>query len=391
MSRDPQPRRRHAAITASGALAGVALAVTALAGCTSAPTADARTRILVSVDRCGSGWSSPVAGQQHFALADVDTRAGEVYLTDAKTGAVYAEVDPLGPGTTADMDVYLGSGSYAFRCAMEDEATVVGPTVTVPGHVAPSATPVAAVSQAELVPATLAYESYVKGRIPTLAALVDALQADIAANDIGKAKTDWIAAHVEYERLGAAYGAFGDLDGEINGLPEGLPKGTADPDWTGFHRVEYGLWHGESAASLAAPTAALADAVGQLGDEFAAAQIDPLELSIRAHEITENALEFELTGRTDFGSHSNLATIAANLEGTSTVLGILDPLLTSRDPQLPQTLDLLAKAKGDVAASGSDLSALSTAQRERLDADLSQLSEELAPIASILEPRRVNQ
>jgi iron uptake system component EfeO len=388
VTRDPRPHRRRAALTA-----GILILGTALAGCSASATTvvDGRTRVMVGVDNCGGGWLTATPGQQHLVLDNVDFRAGEVYLTDAKTGRVYADVDPLGPGTTADLDVSLGSGTYAFRCAMEDEATVTGPIITVSGHAAPSTSPVAAVSQSDLVPATLAYEKYVKGQIPTLDRLVATLQKDVASGDLAQARADWVPAHQEYERLGAAYGAFGDLDGEINGLPNGLPKGTSDPDWTGFHRVEYGLWHGQTAAQLKAPTAALADAVEHLRTEFATAQLDPLELSIRAHEITENAVQFELTGETDFGSHSNLATISANLDGTSTVLGILNSLLKPRDPSLPQTLALLEKTKTDVAAAGTDLASVSTSRREVLDADLSELSEELAPIASILEPRRVNQ
>jgi iron uptake system component EfeO len=374
------------------ACAAIVVAACALTGCTNAATTTTpSTTITVSVDRCGMGWTDPVAGEQRFVLHNVDTRAGEVYLTDARSGAVYAEIDPLGPGTTAPMAVRLGAGSYAFRCAMEDEATVTGPAVEVTGASSPAPTPVAAVSQADLIAATQQYEAYVTGRIPTLQRLTDALRADVDAGDLVRARADWLPAHLEYERLGAAYGAFGDLDGEIDGRPNGLPRGTADPDWTGFHRVEQGLWHGESVATLRPAADDLAHAVDALGAEFADAQIDPLDVSIRAHEITENALQFELTGATDFGSHSNLATIGANLDGTEAVLGILKPLLVPRYPDLGTATALIAKTRSDLAASGATLAGLSTPHREVLDADLSQLSEELAPIASILEPRRVDQ
>jgi iron uptake system component EfeO len=370
----------------------VVAGVLALAGCTGEkPAAAGPQEITVSVDRCGMGWSDPVAGEQHFELHNVDTRAGEVYLTDAKTGAVYAEVDPLGPGTTSPMTVRISGGSYAFRCAMEDEATVSGPVVKVAGTASPAPTPVAAVAQADLIEATQQYEAYVTGRIPTLRTLTDRLRSDVDRGDLVRARADWLPAHLEYERLGAAYGAFGDLDGEINGMPNGLPGGVADPDWTGFHRVEYGLWHGQSAASLRSATDALGEAVDGLADEFAHAQIDPLDVSIRAHEITENALQFELTGKTDFGSHSNLATIAANLDGTTAVLDILKPLLVPRYPDLGTTTALITRTRTDLAAAGGTLAALTTAHRQVLDADLSQLSEELAPVASILEPRRVTQ
>lgn len=365
----------------------------ALAGCAGAGAASAAsssTRIEVSVDRCGAGWTNPAAGPQRFVLHNTDTRAGEVYLTDARSGDVYAEVDPLAAGATQTIAITLGAGAYAFRCAMEDEQTVVGPTVTIASGPKTSPTAVPAVAQADLVEATRAYQSYVSGQLPTLASLTAMLQADLGRGDLAAARADWLPAHLEYERLGAAYGAFGDLDGEINGLPDGLKGGTADPAWAGFHRLEYGLWHGQDAATLRPVAAALAASVDELAGAFAKAQIDPLQLSLRAHEITENALQFELTGHTDYGSGSNLQTVAANLDGTATVLGILKPLLAERFPQLPQTLALLEKTRADIAAAPA-LAALTRAQRERIDADVAQLAEDLAPVASMLEPRRANQ
>jgi iron uptake system component EfeO len=376
------------------------LLVLALAACSDGPTAPAAasgTEITVSVSRCGAGWTDVSPGQKHFVLHNTDTRAGEVLLTDASTAAVYAEVEPVGPGSTANLDIALGSGRYTFRCAMEDEATVVGPAVTVPGHVRRPVEPVSAVTQADLITATKAYQDYVRGQIPVLVRLTTSLRGRIAARDLPGARRAWLPAHLEYERLGAAYDAFGDLDGEINGLPSGLPGGVHDPDWAGFHRIEYGLWHGSSAAALLGPAGALLTAVRRLGGDFASAQIDPLVLSIRAHEIAENALEFELTGRSDFGSGSGLATVSANLDGTRTVLGIIRPLLTSRYAALGVVQSMLTRTSADLAvlhpssrAVWPALSSLSTRDRELLDADLSRLTELLAPIASILEPRRAS-
>lgn len=349
-----------------------------------------RTEVLASVDRCGSGWTDPKPGPQHLVIHNTDTRAGEVYLTDAKTGDVYAEVDPLGAGTTQTLDITLGGGSYAFRCAMEDEQTVTGPTVTIAGTASGAAAPVASVGQADLLVATHDYQTYVLGRLPVLAAAVGALQADVARDDLAAARADWLPAHLEYERLGAAYGAFGDLDGAINGLPSGLAQGVDDPSWTGFHRLEYGLWHGQDAATLRPLADGLAASVAQLQRDFATEQIDQLTFALRAHEITENALQFELTGRTDFGSGSNLQTVAADLDGTETVLRILEKVLSPRYPPYAQTLALVQKT-GQEAAASAPLASLTTAQREHVDAEVSQLAEDLAPVASILEPRRANE
>jgi iron uptake system component EfeO len=373
----------------------VTLSIATLSACSShhSTASQATIPIDVSVGQCGTGWAHPQPGAEHFVLRNRDTRAGEVMLTDAASGAVYADVEPLAPGTATDLEIQLGSGRYAFRCAMEDESTVTGPTVQVPGHIPPATTPVAAISQADLIPATKQYEAYVRGQLPALIRLTDALGRDVTAGNLAAARRDWLPAHLAYERLGAAYDAFGDLDGTINGTAAGLPGGMHDPDWTGFHRVEYGLWHGEDAATLGPATHALVAAVDALPHDFAGAQIDPLDISIRAHEISENALQFELTGQTDYGSHTNLATARANLDGTARVLAIIEPLLRDRYRSLPDVLRTLDRSKTDLDALGPGgrwpaITALGGPARERIDADFSELCELLAPIASILEPRR---
>ncbi len=219
------------------------------------------------------------------------------------------------------------------------------------------------------------------------------LAADVRRGDRRAAERDWLVAHLDYERLGAAYGAFGDADGAVNGLPSGLSDGVRDKNFTGFHRVELDLWHGASGSQLSHDAARLRSDLAALRTAFGTAQIDPLEVSIRAHEITENAVQLELTGRTDFGSHSSLATVRANLDGTRTVVGFLTPLLRSRYAGLGATMTALSRAEADLdrfhpATGWTALQSLSRANRERVDSDLSQLTELLAPIASICEPRR---
>ena len=310
----------------------------------------AATTVEISVSHCGQGWTAGRSGWQAFTLRDSDSRAAEVTLVDPTTGAVFASLDPLGPGRTASLSVQLAPGRYAFRCALEDEPVVTGPTVTVTGPAVDAPPGVLPVTEQDLLPATKAYEGYVTSQLPGLLRGVQRLSADVARGSRSAAERDWLTAHLAYERLGAAYGAFGDVDAEINGLPSGLPNGVRDTDFTGFHRIEYGLWHGQPLGALRAPAGALVRSVTALRAAFPTAQIDPLDVSIRAHEITENALQFELTGRTDFGSHSALATVAANLDGTRTVLAMLTPLLRARYPALDQTLAALHQAQADLAA-----------------------------------------
>lgn len=351
------------------------------------------TRITASVSQCGSGWSSPYAGPQTFAVQDTDSRPGEVLLTTASGGIVgYAE--NLGTGSVANLRVDLAPGRYTFRCVMEDADTVVGPVVVVrPPAVGGSTTPpVKVVTEQDLIPPTLAYERYVQTALPSLLAKARRLRRDIATGRIAEAKQAWLAAHLIYERLGAAYGAFGPIDAAIDGLPNGLPRGLHDVGFTGFHRIEYGLWRNRPASVLRVARVLVRD-VRILIARFRSAQIDPLEFSIRAHEIVENTLQFTLTGEDDFGSNSQLATARANLAGTTKVLRLLHPLLVHRYARLGALQHQLSQTRQDLATLAAPdglpgLADLSRAQHERIDSDFSELTELLAPVASICEPRR---
>ena len=166
-----------------------------------------------------------------------------------------------------------------------------------------------------------------------------------------------------------------------------------DSGFGGFHRLEYGLWHGQSAAQLTGPAGALAGSVDKLATDFPTAQIDPLALGLRTHEILEDSVRFELSGQSDQGSGTTLATIEANVDGTQSLVGILRPLLNPRDPDLPRIDAALTRLRGLVEAqrhadgSWTPLAQLTTAQREALNSAAGGAVELLAPVATICEPR----
>jgi iron uptake system component EfeO len=349
----------------------------------------------VSQSDCGSNWTQPKSGPQNLVIDNVGGAPAEADLVNVANGQVLAEIEGLGINTTATMRVTLGPGAYALRCLIEDIDPITGPTVHITGGGA-SSPGVVPVTAADLLDPLKQYQAYVTSGVADLVGRTDALQAAVHSGNLNAARTAWLPAHLAYERLGAAYDAFGDYDGDINGTTAGLPDGVQDAGFTGFHRVEYGLWHGESATSLAGPADQLDGYVHGLQNDLPQMETEALDIGLRAHEIMENTLQFEFTGKTDYGSGTNLATALANLQGDEEVVSVLRPLLTTRDPQLSQVdqstsgLQTLLQAQQHPDGSWTPVTALSTMDRERLDAALSGLIEQLAPIAAITEPRRVS-
>jgi iron uptake system component EfeO len=376
--------RRAALIVAAAMAAGV------LAACGGgAPPANL---ISVSNGGCGSNWHLAGPGWYTFSVYNAAAESGEVDLVDPANGAIYAEVNGLGPGTSSPMRLDVGSGSYAFRCLFDDYDPMTGPTVIIGGHV--SGTPaILPITDDDLYGPAKEYHAYVAAGLNTLVSQVDVVAAEVRSGDLGAAKTAWLAGHLTYERLGAAYDAFGNFDQEIDGRPDGLVGGVNSPQWTGFYRLEYGLWHGQSGQQLTGVADTLDADVRALRASWPSDEIPLLDVGLRTHEILENALEFQLTGHDDYGSGTPLATTQANIAGTLELLTVLHPLLVPRYHGLPAVytwLDrlnsLLNKSKGP-NGQWLAVSRLSLTSREQIDSACSQALEVLAPIAAITEPR----
>nr|WP_284745831.1 EfeM/EfeO family lipoprotein [Amycolatopsis sp. RTGN1] len=352
--------------------------------------------IAVSRSACGTGWSDPKPGPQTFRLHNTGSVTAEVDLIDPATGVIYGEVEGLGAATTRPLQVNLGNGSYAFRCLPEDAGAIVGPAVQVSGGAERTGPGVAPVTHNDLLGPLKAYQQHVTTGLGELVANTGALKNAIHGGDRSVSEAAWLTAHLTYERLGAAYDAFGDSDGALNGTADGLPNGTSDEGFTGFHRLEQGLWHNEDLGALGAVADRLDTDARALQASFADSQVDGNDLALRAHEIMENTLQFELTGRTDYGSATNLATARANLDGTRAVLDVLRPLLAPRYPDLSKVDSWLNRTQTTLDAahrpdgSWTPLAQLPLKERQKLNADVSELTELLAPIAAIAEPRRVS-
>ena len=254
---------------------------------------------------------------------------------------------------------------------------------------------VARVTPADFRAPLRAYRRHVRAALARMLVDVGSLQAAVARDDLPGARAAWLRAVAEYESIGAAYGAFGTLDRAIEGLADGLPGGVRSPRFTGLHRIERALWEQRSTAAARVPAARLARDVGRLRRRLATLEIDPLEYSLRAHEILEDSLHLELTGRASRWSGAALVALRANVRGTQVVLATLRPLILRRDPdrRLPQAdraLRRLARALDRMATGDGRLPrwrSLPQRDAERVSALTAGAAEQLAYIPELIDPR----
>jgi high-affinity iron transporter len=323
-------------------------------------------------------------------LENVGATTLAVTLIDARTGGIYAEVPALAAGVRRPLSVIVPAGRYRWRCTPLRGLASLSPAETVSGPGGKASRPVFVLSSTEINASVALYSHWIGGRLARLVSDTSLLDRDVSTDELDLAKTDWLTAHLDYERLGAAYGTFGDLDGAINGSQAGLAQGVADKHFTGFLRLEYGLWHGQTASTLQPIATQLVADTERLEHRFSGpkpASVAAADLPLRAHEILENTLQKVLTGRRDEGSHTELATLGADVAGTQEVISTLAQAIARRAParlrRIHADLAAIAALATRLLAAG-DTWPLPVGAREKVLSTVDGAIEELAPIPDLL-------
>jgi high-affinity iron transporter len=221
------------------------------------------------------------------------------------------------------------------------------------------------------------------------------LKADLVAGNVPAAKEDLLSTYDHYLRLGAAYGALGKLDEEIDGNPGRLPGGTHSAEFTGIHRIEMGLWEGEAPSELIAPVDYLAAKVKRLRTAVRTVPISPLVYATRAHEILEDAQRDMLSDVDAPWSGAGLRATYDALTATEFVVGTLTPLLDGRDStvepvevEMAQFRATLERVRKENGGEWPTLEEMTPDQHEKVDGAMGSVLERLAAVPGALEVKR---
>jgi iron uptake system EfeUOB component EfeO/EfeM len=239
-----------------------------------------------------------------------------------------------------------------------------------------------------------AYKAYAVQQVSLAEREIGALRTSLMANDRNGAEEAWRAAYGDYLRLGGVYltGQLATLNRAIDGTPGGLSGGVDSPEFTGFHRIEYGLWTNAPLQPLLAVATHLESELGALRRTLPGVAITPLEYATRTHEILEDALRDLLSGVDVPWSGEGVVATAAGLGATKELVSTLRPVLKGREgvitlleaqlPALAATLSSLAASHGGRLPTNAQLS---QAQAASLDGAVGAALEALAQVPGALE------
>lgn len=354
--------------------------------------------VTVADGSCGSDAAIDGAGVHTFAVRNKSGHVGEVTLEDP-TGNIIGEIETLAPKTTVEMRATVSTGRFRFHCAMAGADATYSEFMTVTGSagVAPPA-PKPPVTEEDLAGPADALRADVLTRLRELRSTTQTLQSALSSGDLDGARGDWRDAIGIWQQSSASYAAFGDLGDAVGGMPWALPNGVNDPDFRGLRKLEYGLWHGWSAAQLQPVAARLVTDIDALTAAVVArsddVKLEPVDIPLRAHEVLEEAERHMTNGFGDQGAGTEYFETTAMIANTRVVLNCLEPLLKSRDAALlaqsRAQLDALETTLRDNAEPSPGVwlsrNQISTDQRLAINAALSSTLETLAKIPGVLEP-----
>jgi len=301
----------------------------ALGQATAAPIAPGPILITLTDAGCVPTKVDVAAGKTTFNIKNESKRSVEWEIL--KDVMVVEERENILPGFAQTLTATLDAGDYEMTCGLRSNPKGV---LTVAATNDPPAKP----SPMDLVGPIAEYKVYVKKEVDVLVAETRKLTDAIKAGKLAEAQKYYAPAHQHYERIEPIAELFNDLDGSMDSRADDFEKKEEDPKFTGFHRLEKGLYTDKSTNGLA-PIAdkLMADSL-DLQKRIDGLTIAPKDLVGGSADLIEEVASKKITGEEDRYSRTDLWDFQANVDGAQKIVALLNPLILKQDPKLSARL-----------------------------------------------------
>ena len=291
--------------------------------------------VIIHAHACEPNALTVPAGRASFRIINRSDRAVEWEILDGVL--VVEERENIAPGLSQVINANLLPGDYAITCGL-----LSNPRGTL--HVTPTAESDA---QAKAKPSMVAFigplsefRVYLSSQGGALIKAVSALEQAIAAGDLAQAQALYLPAREAYQRLAPAAQRLAELDNAINARADYFEKREQDPAFSGFHRLEYGLFEQHTLGDLTPIAQRLLADVTTLKQQLLAQSLPPEQLvSILVRNLNSLADVRAASGEEERYSHLDLNGFAANLTVTRKVVDLMRPLLTKSAADLLPGID----------------------------------------------------
>ncbi|MGH6859675.1 MAG: iron uptake system protein EfeO [Phyllobacterium sp.] len=327
------------------AVAGAALLVVAggaafyLASKSMKPgTPDGAILVTIKDGTCDPNAITVPAGRSTFKIVNKSDRALEWEILDGVM--VVEERENIVPGFSQTLQAKLKAGDYEITCGL-----LSSPRGTL--HVTPSAESDAEAARPALVSfvGPLAeFQVFLLTQANSLVKATKSLDDAIKAGDIDKARALYQKACQPYKQIEPMADLFADLHNAIDPIADYLEKREQDPGFTGFHRLEYGLYASGSLDGLAPISAKLLADVTALKDRVRGLRIPPEQIAKGSARLVASIGESRIATGEDHYAKTDLADFEANLAGVTRMMALLKPVAMGAAPALMTDIDGKATA-----------------------------------------------
>ncbi|MEL4069816.1 iron uptake system protein EfeO [Ochrobactrum sp. GPK 3] len=208
----------------------------------------------------------------------------------------------------------------------------------------------AEVSPLDLVQPIADYKVYVQEHLDILVKDTKAFTDAIKAGDLAKAKELYPSSRVSYEKIEPIAELFADLDASIDSRADDHENGEKSDDFTGFHRLEYGLFAQNTTDGLASFADKLYADVLELQKRVKDLTVPPEKVVGGAAALMEEVAAGKISGEEDRYSHTDLWDFKANVDGAQKIVELFKPLIEKENPDLIKKVEANFKTVDDILA-----------------------------------------
>jgi iron uptake system component EfeO len=194
-------------------------------------------------------------------------------------------------------------------------------------------------SPLDLVGPVSDYKIYVTEKVDQLAVETAKFTDAIKKGDIATAKQLYAPTRVYYEAIEPIAELFSDLDASIDSRVDDHEAGVTAEDFTGFHRLEYGLYAQNSTQGLEALADGLLKDVKDLQARIAGLTFPPEKVVGGAAALLEEVAATKVSGEEDRYSHTDLYDFQGNIDGAKKIVDLFRPQIEGQDKAFAVKVD----------------------------------------------------
>lgn len=344
------------------------------------PQTSADQLVTVDARACQPNAITVAGGRRSFEIVNASDRPIEWEIVNGVM--VVAERENIAPGFRATLEVQLVPGSYEMTCGLltnprgtltvtaSDEATAAASEVTLKKFLGPLSE----------------YRVYLVMQGNQAVKAAEKLRDAIASGDLAAARSAWAEARLPYRRIEPLAYRFSDLENSIDPKAAYLAGREQDPGFTGYHRIEYGLFAQNSLDGLQPVADKLVADLGTLSDRLKGAPLDPALLVTLPGAMARQLADAQIPEGVNSYAGNDPQDLAAATEGIAKLTGLLREVAASVDPKLDADLGSSLQAATDAVAAlqGKSWADVPADQRKTLSGDFNRLADALDRLQPVI-------